>query len=469
VLVWSRRRTIRQRVAVSLPFLGVVAGCVLASLYLRRLYLSAESTSQVNGDVFAFLMTLARQTSAAIPLSYFLRNDAGIFPVASDPRAVAGFILTKGGLVAFAGALLTCLGSLPADDREAGRLGPGRTALLAAVGLLLAILPGVMTSLGTKYQQMVKFGLGYLPVYLQYFGAGLLLGTLAWSALSRATAGGAWRRGLGLALAILLALTTSLTYRANAVLADYLPKAEGSPGYKPAVGFYGGRWHYHRRNLEVALQAGLVEDVPDHSVVHLANEYPHWHDTYHSRYFYAMHSSKVLQTIPRASRFKGFNWFVPKDSLRVPRSGAAHYVIRDIPLAEKAGYVVLSREIGREGEERASPCGAGGGVAVRLFVRHPKLFANGPNPRVVVSGDLVADEADGSGRPFVRTGQELTAIHTGPDWALLSLGPDAAGVDPDSVVVSFGPASFSWGPAFITRRPKKATHSAGAKSRGSSC
>jgi hypothetical protein len=45
-------------------------------------------------------------------------------------------------------------------------------------GLALWIVPALPIALSAKYQQQLHFGLGYLPVFLEYFGAGIVLATV---------------------------------------------------------------------------------------------------------------------------------------------------------------------------------------------------------------------------------------------------------------------------------------------------
>ncbi len=270
-------------------------------------------------------------------MSYFLANPTGAFPRIGDPVSLLKFAVSPTSLVVFAGIFVVSLSSLKGLAVRGGAPASGRMALAFLLGLALATLSAVMTSLCPRYQNLVRFGVGYLPVYIQYFGVGLLLGAPAWLLLSRATPEGKGRTWARVLTAVLLASITAVTYRSNAFVVDQIAK---------------GSWTHHRENLASALRAGLLDDVPEHSVVFLENEYPAFHDHPHSAYFYAMHTGKVLRTVPATNNtVKDGNWFVtrPKPPTASPEaaSDACAYRVRDVCMGEKRGYVVLSRREAR--------------------------------------------------------------------------------------------------------------------------
>src|SRR5204862_218586 len=102
----------------------------------------------------------------------------------------------------------------------------GRRGLLFQIGLLLSVLPAVPVSISSTHQAVITPGVGYLPEYFQAFGVGLILATMAWSALSRWSARGPLPR---LAVALLFAAVTGITYRANGVVIASLTASPGSP------------------------------------------------------------------------------------------------------------------------------------------------------------------------------------------------------------------------------------------------
>jgi hypothetical protein len=442
----------------SLPFIAAGGLGFLSTAVLRWVFLGDNPAlleqNRINKDPVAFLATLARQTSSAFPMSHYLVNPAGLFPRIWDVGSMIKFMATAGGLAVFAGTLAACLmslGYLPtrAEERAGGRPGPGGwKAELALIGLLLGVLPAVLISVSARHQAMIRPGIGYTPVYLQYFGVGLVLAVGAWSLLSMLSPGGTHRRRARMAMAILVAATAGLTYRANAVVVDTLEKPHP---YNPSTRATWGCWNQQRRNLESALRTGLLDEVPDHSVVLLANEYPGWHDHPHSRYFYAMHSGKLLETTPLASCSKGdYCWFLSKAGRKPhgPAMRPSTYLLRDVFQGEGDGYVVLSSDAARDGEGRPLPPGASGGGELRVYVRHPELFEEGRGPDLVITGQPPSPAGVAGGPRKVLTGRELTRIRSGRDWALFPLPAEAGDLDPDTLAVASGPVSASWDDGF---------------------
>lgn len=439
LILWGRRSW-RERVRACLPVLAATGACVLGSLIMRRLQHVRPSTYQINQDPSAFIATFIRQCSAGLPLSYYLRNDSGLLPAVWKPLETARFLATPAGALAFVAALLPSLRSQfvptgPEADQAGHQPRRAPWGVLALVGLLLGVLPAALISLSATYQKMIAFGFGYLPVYLQYYGVALFLATAFWCARMRLPATGPARRGAAVLTALLLATVTGLNYRANALLVEYLPKPPSDPDFQRAFGLVQGFNRHPRALLEKALHEGLVETVPDHSVVVLANEYPFWHDHPHSRYFYAMHSGKVLKTIPQTSKHPRHCWFMSRSDCRTPPPGSSTmpYRIRDVCLGNGAGYVVLSHE---SDGERAD---------TRLFVQHPSLFGKDAKPTFLVVAQPGSAASGQPVAPIVRRGTDLNLVRRGRDWALYTLKsePGTARLDTWTLAVAFG-TSYLW-------------------------
>jgi hypothetical protein len=459
------------RARAALPFVAASGLGLLLTILARQVYLTQSSfaleQNQINADPLAFLTTLAQQTSSAFPLSYYLVNHAGLFPRLQDVAGVFGFMATAGGVLVFASALAACraslalfpgckepgpLGSLFPNCKQPGLSdsqpappGSGRMKITAWLGLLLGVLPAVLISISARHQKMISWGIGYTPVYLQYFGVGLFIASGVGALLSRTAPGGRLRATARGTTVLLVGAVAGLTYRANSVVVDHLEKPPESIGFNRVVGGVLGSWNHHRANLEAALRSGLVENVPELSVVLLANEYPGWHDRAHSCYFYAMHGGKVLHTVPFTDKWRWKGWFMTKDSHQPARheaiaaNSSSPYRLRDVCLDEKSGYVILSHQTAHESDEE-----------IRLFARHPKLLEGGASPAFLLHGERAVTGAQPDGRKFELPARELTMIRSGRDWALFSISPEVncGKVDPGSLAVAFGTVSATWGDGF---------------------
>lgn len=139
--------------------------------------------------------TALYQLTAALPLAYWL----------AEPLRV--LTLSPAVPIVFAGFAMTCWIAL----REVSKDRNERTPFL--IGALLMILPALPIALVVKYQQELRLGLGYLPLFFQAFGVALLMagvGTLA--VRSR------FRRAWTVAIAFLIATLGTVTYAANVQL-----------------------------------------------------------------------------------------------------------------------------------------------------------------------------------------------------------------------------------------------------------
>jgi hypothetical protein len=459
LLIWRRRPELRAWARTCWPFFQAAGFCVFMSVLLRWLHpvdysqpTSSTTHYQMNLAPGPILATLLRQTSGALPLSYFLTDPAGLFAGVKRPGALALWITRWDVLSIAVVASGVCYLSLTSKPREDGDGSPTRPdwKLLTLLGALLAVLPAVAITLTNRYQREIVFGRPYVPIYVQYFGVGLLLASAIRALSASGSKDGAAARRSRLAIALAVGLTTGLTYRANCATAVSLVSAPGTPAFNPASYDMGGAWHYQRRNLQAALHSGLLEGVPEHSKLLLANEYPYWYDAELSVLFYAMHASKVLMPVPPSARER---------LASRPQHGGPTYAVRDVCLGKDAGYVILSSCPYRRGDLAPGRVEDDDSEELRLFVRHPELFAYGPTPAVLLLGNASATAAKPAGMSgeaqFMRTARDLTVLKAGPDWALISLRPDAGRVDPDSLRALLGPVTAEWGDGFYEAEARR--------------
>lgn len=454
LLIWRRRPEFRSWLRTVSPFVKVAVFCVFMSVLLRWLHpvdysVRTDSTAhyQMNLAPCPFVTTLLRQTSGALPLSYFLADPAGLFAPVKRPRALVHWIGRWDVAAVMITALVICLLSLRRESEtetegDEHRPRPDWT-LTTLLGLLLAFLPAVAIALTCRYQNEIDIGKAYVPVYLQYFGIGLLLASAIQFLTTRGWPGAGVARWSKLAIALAVGITTGVTYRANSRTTDSLVAPPGARGFNPASFAMAGAWHHHRLNLQAALHAGLLEAVPEHSKLYLANEYPYWYDAELSGLFYAMHASKVLRPIPPS---------VHKGVESPPIAGEAAYAVRDVCMSKRAGYVVLSQIPSLVEATLAGRDEADGRGEVRLFVRHPGLFATGAVPSLAL---LCKDSASSKAAPeneaspwFLKQGGDLRMLKSGPDWAIFSLPSNAGPIDPGSLKVVFDPVTAELGDGF---------------------
>jgi hypothetical protein len=372
--------------------------------------------------------TLGEQLYAALPLSFFAADPAGLF---TGHGWQSSFWLLALVFVPVSVLAATSLHSAARSDSERLRTGI-RSALL---GLLLWVLPGLLISLSPKYQKELRPGLGYLPVYIQYFGVGLLIAlVLVWLVRGFAQKRLFATIAIG-AGAVAIAVVASITFDANRRVA----KAWSRP------------WFYDRLNIEKALQAGLVNSVPDGATVLVTSPRNLFGDNW--RYLICRYGQKRLNTV-----------FQPCPA--EVSSERPVYEIKDRCLDKNRGWVFLS-EIDSEkmgtgsGHDRQNIKISGGWpepvpIFSQTLTRRSLLFVRDPGPGgqakegpFWVSGQYVTeDDADGK---FFISSADLPTTRRGKGWQIFSVRSPSKQIDADSLEVHYAcpTVEVQWGKGFF--------------------
>jgi hypothetical protein len=440
----------RRRWLSALPFVGIACVCVLMTIVVRRLFPNeVHYIHHISYDPRKFLVALVRQLSAGLPLSYFLSDllgthwysVPGIFPAVRRPLHLVAWAARPGTFAVALTALTLGLACLR-PGRRAGAVDPaprGRLATVVGVGLMLAVLPAPMVCVSEFHRRSFSLGVGWIPVLLQYYGVALVLTAGLWRWLTRPRRGGAIARWEGVAAALALAALTGLTSRINREVAVWFNAPPGTREDSTIARDHCSAWHFHRLNLEAALHAGLMDEVPATARVQLAHDYRFWHgrNAAMSRYFYAMHTSKAFAEV--------------SPQVRAPAaSGTPVYRVRDVITGRTGGYVVLSPV----GSDRPGQTSAADARGVRVFVRHPRLWDSRTSAPFLLVGSALGPSGAGPARPTpLLLGRELGLIRSGRDWAIFEVHPSIAQVEPDSLTLITAPrqvAAFlrAGGPSF---------------------
>lgn len=183
-----------------------------------------------------------RQSSAALPLSYALLSPyrvehLNLWRLIHRPENWAVLLLA-------AGLTLALCRSLNRTPWSTARL-PLKWML--ACGLMAWIFPGLPIAFSSKYQEWIRdAGIGYLPVYAQYFGVGMLLAAaLAWLAMKLP-------RALTVVMVMANACVALVTFDTNRAVVEALDAK-----YETRA----------RQNVEAALAAGVCAQVPEGATI----------------------------------------------------------------------------------------------------------------------------------------------------------------------------------------------------------
>ena len=174
---WTEEKNIKNTVRRVLPWI-----CLALLIFVLSMLLRGNITEETayNGTTFGLdipviLRTFASQVGAAFPLSY--RNagqDTGLFGELIPWSEIFNTSLPVFLRMIRWQDLLICLifslilFGIPAERRKFSL--PG-----LLFGALLWLLPGLVISLSTKYQNDLVPGIAYIPVYFSCFGMGMML------------------------------------------------------------------------------------------------------------------------------------------------------------------------------------------------------------------------------------------------------------------------------------------------------
>jgi hypothetical protein len=247
-IAWERTRSVKRAFWESFPFLALGGGFVVLAFALKsRLnpyYNNSYLGVAINWYFPKVYKTLLIQTYAALPFSYFLRAKTRL----------TGFLFwwELAFFVPFLAALAYLL------RRAASRLTP---VFFFGFGGSLVLIPAVPLAVSSGYQEQLMglgWGMGYLPVYLQYFGMFLVFvgGYLAlsrWIGERRRAQG-----GLAVFAALLMTVMAVLNLGQNRVVAH-----EANRVFK-----------YPRDVLDSSLREGILADVPDGAILIRNGRFP---------------------------------------------------------------------------------------------------------------------------------------------------------------------------------------------------
>ena len=168
-LLWLSATRSTARAWLLLPFGGVVVAEWAAVAIIRHL-VPQPFGGPYSPNVFSsgYLPASFLQTTGALPFDYILTDPQSIF------RNHAGWwyqLTVPGAFAAVAGAAAVACALVFRTDAGPDRKG---TSSLVLSGLALALGPALLVASSPFYQQLIKPGLPYIPVYAQGFGIALL-------------------------------------------------------------------------------------------------------------------------------------------------------------------------------------------------------------------------------------------------------------------------------------------------------
>lgn len=159
-----RWKNVWKTVKYIMPYFLVTVAALGLTVYVKNQYGTNYDGIQVSMDVGKILVTACKQAFAAIPLSYyFLANDNLGFAFNTNPVAILKDV-TLLDFVVIGLFLFVLLKNCKVTDKLHRR--PG----LWGMALVLWWVPALIIGVSARYQGELFWGIGHIPVYVEYFG-----------------------------------------------------------------------------------------------------------------------------------------------------------------------------------------------------------------------------------------------------------------------------------------------------------
>jgi hypothetical protein len=428
VLAWlyPERRSLLMSARISWPFAALAGVAVALNMGLRLFFQVAFSGSAAEyaqsagaGRVYipnlapgAILETIAHQVSAALPLGFQQLAAPGLllFPsFSADLTARPEFSLL---LIAGYGAMAVVLGWQLWREVLAGSHG-FRPGLLGVLGCGLLILPNALISLSPRFQAETSWGIGYLPVYLSYFGVALLLVALIYGLFRLAASA---KRSVAVALSAVttLALAVGIAYvgvvnHANNGIAVETGNA--------------ALW-YPRVTVAAAAERGLFTGVPADSTIVIDGSEPTWDVIGVPPFFTGYAGARVTSMVTVAKAVETMRATTPSST---SADGAAMYLVS--PQSNvyylKYGSALEGNGYAMLGRVRELTVAANGALSmqlepVRLYMSAAPLSASTPS---LLYGPHGQGLATTSPTELGIDPNEMAMVASGWEWSLFGTIP----------------------------------------------
>jgi len=253
-LIFQRRGNFKRALALTYPFLLSFLLAVTLNVLARFIWRETSATGYIgtkfNFNIAAILRTFYLQLGSAIPLSYYLGNPSRIFNHTIS-YLLLNFKLLYGLIMSIFTIAYVNLSKRVRFEIEWKNF--------VIPGIIFFLFPAFLISLSDKYQQELNrygFGMGYLPVYIEYFGL-LMIFAGSLLLLLKSTESARVRKFISFILLISLNLILLVNLESNSVVVD-----------KANIDLF-----YRRTALEHSLENNILGGVPENSKILIVDQY----------------------------------------------------------------------------------------------------------------------------------------------------------------------------------------------------
>jgi hypothetical protein len=298
---------------LSLPFVALPVSLTIVLVILKHIYPPTYTGTVPSYDVIRIFQTFFKQVFAAFPFSYVLfffnktisYDRSFIFHHYAPPLLLAASVSAV-----FAYYFL----------KTSSKINYGFSLkAISFFGILFLLMPGMLISLSQKYQNELTWGIGYIPVYLSYYGASLLIASLLALVLKRVSGRTMPGYTAGLLLGAFFCASITFNYINNRIVVDNLNYS----------------FLYSRGLIEEAAKKGLFDSVSNGSLLYINGDHQ-WDGIYYQsqRQFYGLLAPRKFTDV---IRMKDVENFTPEKKYK------ASYYLHYASLSEDSGYAVLGK------------------------------------------------------------------------------------------------------------------------------
>lgn len=247
LLAWSNIDSQSKWVALrkTWPLLAAAAIALVLNIIARIMKEPGPhgyTGTTLNLEWIPVVKTFIKQMVGAFPLSYRAFDPSGLF------RQTTIDYMAPDVAILFVGSALTLWLLFR-------RLSFTPTTALCLIGGVIFLAPATLIAISKKYQGELELGLGYVPVYIQYFGLVIIfICFMGWLAQRRDRR---LERFVSLPLCLSLALCSALNFQSNQIV---IAKANVD-------------CHYRRAAIVSALKGGILNDVATGATIEIRDLY----------------------------------------------------------------------------------------------------------------------------------------------------------------------------------------------------
>lgn len=242
-------RNIKHTFFIILPYFLIMTGLFLLVLHVKKVYGVSYEGIQAEFSPVNVFITAAKQAFAAVPLSYHLLCNDNLEHIFHNNPIT---ILRTAKLQDFAAAIFLAVLSYQVLKKKWAL--QNKYSLLG-IALTLLLAPAVLIGISARYQKELFWGIGHIPVYLEYFGI-TLLGILIVGGLLYKLKKEKLRRLAAGFCSFILGFVLLVQIQDNRVVIDIMNDV----------------YLYSRELLDESIEAGTFSELEDGSILLVENE-----------------------------------------------------------------------------------------------------------------------------------------------------------------------------------------------------